>query len=283
MSDSSANYGAALAAFERIVVPWMRKKTGRNLSELLLGKVKNAPRPDCESVKDCFSELCRNLISIQLKGYSGPVLRLLLEADEYELLFDNLSSDFVSYYEREEDFPPIDKVFEQLLAPELVDVLGEELVDHLNQLYLDEVEQQVGVADHNRFLVAMSTLAETVPLLSEVEFTEKIQAVAEILEKHNTGDQFDSGEGIAGFTLDDGIKEVIIPDLADILGEGPILFTLVDDVKHNCRGIFPDELARFSRFIKEINKSDIIINMFGDHWAVEKEKEWLDSFQNKSS
>ncbi|MBN4071648.1 hypothetical protein JYT30_00635, partial [Desulfotalea psychrophila] len=83
----------------------------------------------------------------------------------------------------------------------------------------------------------------------------------------------------SAITLQDGIEQIIIPDLAEILGKGPILDALVEEAEKQCSGIFSDELARFSQFVKILNKSDIILNMFGDHWTSDKESEWIKEFR----
>lgn len=217
---------------------------------------------------------------MSLKGYNGPFLSLVLDRDELASLVGSFERDYDSFYGTQSDSLTAVNVFDRLLAPDLVEVMGEELVAYLKRLYIDEVEIQIGVADHDRFLAAMGKLAETVPLLQEAEYIERIRGIAEILKNQQVGGTLPQADDIfSGISMEDGIEQIIIPDLGDILGKGPILESLVETARKQCTGIFPDELARFSSFVKELNSSDIILNMFGDHWTADKEQEWIKSFR----
>jgi|GEM_PF-6123546 hypothetical protein len=279
MNESAEYRDAALEAFNRVVRPYLRKKLGSDLAALLTDTIRDVPPPASASVKDAFVQLCRELLETRLNGYEGPFLSLVLDRDELASLMGSFERDYESLYGENRDSLAAGNVFDRLLAPDLVDVLGEELVTYLKQLYIDEIEIQVGVADHQRFLAAMEKLAETVPLLHEAEYMERIRGIAEILKKQQTDSLSSADDMFSAVSLEDGIEQIIIPDLADILGKGPILESLVEAAREQCSGIFPDELARFSRFVKELNKSDIILNMFGDHWTAGKEQEWIEAFR----
>jgi hypothetical protein len=279
MSNPTEYRADALQAFSQVVGPYLRKKMGHDIATLLTTITRETSLAESTSAKDAFSQLCNRLLEIRLGKYDVPFVNLVLGREELSSLQEAFSRDYDSRYGHNQSHLTIGTVFDILLAPDLVDVLGEELVTYLKQLYINEIETLVGVADHLRFATAMEKLSETMPLLQEAEYTERIKGISEILKKQHTDSVENPDAVFSSITLQDGINQIIIPDLAAILGKGPILDALVEEAGKQCSGIFPDELARFSKFVKILNKSDIILNMFGDHWISDKEREWIKEFR----
>jgi len=279
MSNNATEFRAdALQAFNQVVEPYLRKKMGHEIAALLIDRTLELSLAESTSTKDAFILLCSRLLEIRLGKRDIPFVALVLDREELSSLQDDFIRDYDSRCGQNQNHLTIDTVFDVLLAPDLVDVLGEELVTYLKKLYIDKIETLVGVADHQRFTIAMENLSETMPLLQEVEYVERIRGISEILQKQQTDSAENPDAVFSSITMQDGIEQIVIPDLAEILGKGPILDALVEEAEKQCSGIFSDELARFSQFVKILNKSDVILNMFGDHWTNDKEREWIKEF-----
>ncbi len=280
--NKSKHHKNAFAAFDQVVKPYLQKKMGHEIATMLTEAVQAKPMTKSNSAEDTFNILCRKLLDVQFDGHAGPFLNLVLERDELYSLPKSFAQDYESLFKKNRDSLSASNAFTDFLVPDLIEVLGEELVTYVSQLYTDAVELQVGVADHVRFLVAMDKVMDTVSLLSEVEYVEKIKTIAQTLKDKKVQAVY-THTSHSAVSLQDGIKHIIIPDLAGVLGYGSVLKTLIESTRKECTGIFPDELTRFSRFVKELNKSDIILNMFGDYWTSGKEREWIKSFKNMST
>jgi hypothetical protein len=278
MAETSAPQEVAQEAFSKIVTPYLRKKLGKELADLLAIMLTTLSLQSADSAREVFVQLCGELVELHLDGYDGAFLSLVLDRNELVSLVSSFARDFDSRFGEISPLLHAGNAFDRLLAPELADVLGMELVDHLRNLYIAEIEIHVGVDDDKRFLAAMEKLADVVPLLNEAEYMDRIRCVEEVLRQQMT-DNDERAAVFDGVIIEDGIEQIIISDLADILGKGPILESLIQESHDQCTGIFTDELARFSRFVKVLNGSDIILNMFGDHWAVDKEQEWIEAFR----
>lgn len=278
MNASTEHQESVLEAFDRVVGPFLRKKLGGEIATLLTEAVQSVELQNDASDEEVFSQLCKELLETRFTGYEGPFLHLILNKEELTSLPDLFSREYKTLYGNNRDALSAVNAFDRLLAPDFIDVMGEELVDYLKQLYNDAIELQVGVADHVRFFVAMDKLMEAAPMLNEVEYVERIGEIAETL-KHQTQLESDIDESASRITFTDGINKIIIPDLADVLGHGPVMKALIESTIRECSGVFPDEQAKFTRFVRELNKTDIILNMFGDHWTAGKEREWVEAFK----
>lgn len=278
MNESA--HDTALKAFDQIVTPYLRKKLGQQIAATLTEAIQPKVLLKNSSADDAFAILYKELFKVKLDGYDGPFLSLVLEDDELTSLPDSFERDYASLQSEDQEVLTARNAFSLLLAPDLKDVLGAELVTHLNTLYVESMELQVGVSDHIRFFVAMGQLMEIVSLLNEVEYLEKIKKIAAKLRKDkNTPSELAVKGSSSSITLQDGIIEIIIPDLAGVLGEGPVLESLLLAIHNECTGFFPDEIARFSYFVNKLIDSDIILDMFGDHWTSGKQNEWVEDFK----
>ncbi len=272
MSDSESKQ-LAVSGFAYTVQPWLRSKVGFHLSELIREKV-------LQTDFSSFVELLDNLVALKLKGYGGPVLSMFLDKEELSSIKNNLELDFLSFSKKQDGKQGVELAFSEFLAPYLRDILGALLVQELDSNYRSEVGKLVGLSDKKKFLQAMGVLQSSVPLLEEVEFKEKIVEVADKLSDSTSEEDVASGnEAEKSLSLDEAVKQIVVPDLVDILGAGPIMDSLLDDCKSVCRGMFADEESRFVCFIDELGKQDLISDMFGDHWIGDKKKEWLSAFK----
>ncbi len=273
------HHDIAVEAFNQVVGSYLRKRLGNEIAVRLIETVSRLPEKDDVSIERSFTHLYQQLLETKLDGYDGPFLNLILEKDELTSLPTAFNRDFRSLFGANRESLTAINAFDKLLAPNLADILGEELIELSKNIYNDAIEIQVGVADHVRFFVAMDKMMETIPLLNEAEYIEQIRSIAETLKQHQA-DYFPDAEEITPtVTFQDGVEQIIVSDLAEILGHGPLLKSLIDVTHEKSSGVFPDDLAKFSHFVGELNKSEIILNMFGDHWTSNKEQEWIDTFK----
>jgi len=279
MGASMEHHDIAAEAFNQVVGSYLRKRLGNEIAARLIETADGVPGKDDASIESSFTHLYQQLLETRLEGYDGPFLNLILDKDELTSLPKAFNRDFQSLYGENRDSITAIDAFDKLLAPHLVDILGEELVEISKNIYNDAIEIQVGVADHVRFFVAMDKMMETIPLLNEVEYIEQIRSIAETLKQHQVDTLPAEEEITPTVSFQNGVEQIIVTDLAEILGHGPLLESLIDSTYEKCSGVFPDDLARFSHFVGELNKSDVILNMFGDHWTSNKEQEWVDAFR----
>ncbi len=173
--------------------------------------------------------------------------------------------------------------FKDHVARDLEDILGKELTERMHNIYLRVIAQNPGIPPRERFNKAMKAIFKLIPdIWSEAEFQEKVVSLQEELN-------LDSDEEIAVMSAEEemrciyAIQTIIIPDLADILGEGKALETVISSAENNTNGIFSSGFERFKKYVDNILNDDFVTRMFDPFWIENKKDEWIEEYDHETN
>jgi hypothetical protein len=257
--------------YQEKVIPYFKYRLGGELAHRIAAHVATLPWPEADDERACFVHLLEASKAFCIEGHQ--VLSLVLEPAEYRE-FD------VKFLRAFDEADPADQadamaeVFDNLVAGYLEDILGAELVETVRQEFIKAVS---GVPDQSmevRFYIGMQAIYHAIPgVWSELEFAEKVKELSLQLPRQQKV-QESMADGQADF--DDVLERVIIRDLADILGRGHALETVIRTAKDKTGGIFYDQQDRFITFVNNLLEDDFLSRMFDGYWIEERRRQWIE-------
>ena len=170
--------------------------------------------------------------------------------------------------------------FKEYVAPDLEDILGKELTERMQNIYLRVIAQNPGIPGQERFHKAMEAIYKLIPdIWSEAEFQEKVVSLQEELNL-DTEEQVTAMSGEEEMHCTYAIQTIIIPDLADILGQGKALETVIASAEKKTSGIFSSGLERFKEYVDNVLNDDFVTRMFDPFWIENKQEEWIEAYDS---
>ena len=254
------------------VVSFLHYRVGGQLAERIANFVL---AQDLGTVTDARQSF-RRMLQATLDYAIGPHRVLPLVFDRAELAgFETKFASIIDDAAKEGGASSFDAIFDELVAPYLEDILGRELVATVKKVFMKAVsavpDQQLDV----RFYLGMQAVYHFLPdVWSELEFAEKVKSLSRLLPESE--DEFESEEETEN-TVDFGdlVEKIIVADLADILGRGHALETVMHSAEAKTDGIFYNELDRFEKFVENVLADDFITRMFDSFWVDDCRKKWM--------
>lgn len=254
------------------VVSFLQYRVGGQLA----GRIANfVLEQDLGTVTDARQSF-RRMLQATLDYAIGPHRVLTLVFDRAELAgFETKFASIIDDAAKEGGASSFDAIFDELVAPYLEDILGRELVATVKKVFMKAVSAVPDQPLDVRFYLGMQAVYHFLPdVWSELEFAEKVKSLSRLLPQSE--DEFESGEETEN-TVDFGnlVEKIIVADLADILGRGHALETVMHSAEAKTDGIFYNELDRFEKFVENVLADDFITRMFDSFWVDDCRKKWM--------
>ncbi len=271
-------HGKLRKTYSQIVGSYLKNRFGAQIGNRINDGVLSAEITGSLDEREAFAQMLTLTKEFKLAGY--PVLELVLDRAEQESFSEQLLKDYERSTTPSGHALSFEKIFNKFIAPDLEDILGSELVTRTRDVYLRAIARHPGIPDRERFYEGMRTVYELIPdIWSADEFQEKVESLQETHFEEPAEDKTAETEQENGDSdISEAVMEIIIADLADILGEGETLHIIINSAKEGLTGIYRNEEERFTSFIYNILHDDFISIMFDQHWIEDKEGEWLNAF-----
>lgn len=261
--------------YSKQVTPFLKYRFGGQLASHISTYIFNIDVSRFSNSRDAFHHLLTETINFKIGEYSA--LKIVLDNAEIE----NFEPKFLTVYDNSQnkkEESSFDEIFDKLIAGYMEDILGKELVETVKNEFLKSV---ASIPDHPtpvRFSIGMQAIYQFIPeVWGEVEFAEKVKELSRLLPEEST--EKTEKRSRATFDFEDQVEKIIITDLADILGRGHALETVIEGAKANTKGIFYNEHDRFTTFVNNILEDNFIVRMYDSYWIDERRKKWLDEIQ----
>ncbi len=252
------------------VARFLKYRLGRKLSNLITEYVLSLDIDDYTDERDAFGKLLRATVEYAVDG-KYKVLPLVFDRQELEQFEEN----FLSIYDDAQSVGGTDsfeEIFDDLLADELGDILGKELVDTVKEVFMKAVLAIPEQTGNKRFYSGMQAIYTFIPdVWSELEFSEKVQTLSSKLPQDAA--VLESVESEAE-TFEQLVEEIIVVDLAEIMGQGVVLQTVLKNAREKTIGIFISDQERFTAFCGHVLEDDMVNQLFDAFWVDERRVAW---------
>ena len=275
------DYAKVRETYSVLVGTYLYYRLGSEIGQAIAKSIVAAEIPNGLTDREAFLAL---LIRTRKHVFSGVViLDLVFDETEKETFLTRFLQEFDQADHgvagNDSSFV-LQDAFKDHVAPDLQDILGKELTERMQNIYLRVIAQNPGIPAQERFHKAMEAIFKLIPdIWSEAEFQEKVVSLQEELD-------LEPGEEIAAMSTEEemhcafAIKTVIIPDLADILGQGKALETVIASAEKKTSGIFSSGLERFREYVHNVLDDDFVTRMFDPFWIENKKDEWVEAYDS---
>ncbi len=274
------NHEKLRKTYSQIVTPYLMNRFGIQIGTRINDGVLSAEINGSLDEREAFAQMLTLTREFKLAGY--PVLELVLDRAEQKSFSEQLLKDYERSTTPSGNALSFEKIFTRFIAPDLEDILGSELATRTMDVYLRTIARHPGIPDRERFYEGMRTVYELIPdIWSADEFQEKVESLQETHFEEPAEDktaETETEQESDDNDIFEAVMEIIIADLADILGEGETLHIIINSARDGLTGIYRNEEEKFTRFIYNILHDDFISIMFDQHWIEDKEGEWLNAF-----
>ena len=254
------------------VATFLQYRVGGQLAERITAFVLEQDFEDITDARLAF----RRMLQATLEYAIGPHRVFPLVFDKAELAgFENKFASIIDDAAKEGGASSFDAIFDELVAPYLEDILGRELVVTVKKVFMKAVSAIPDQPLDVRFYMGMQAVYHFLPdVWSELEFAEKVKNLSRLLPQSE--EEFEPEEE-SGSAIDFGdlIEKIIVADLADILGRGHAMETVMHSAEAKTDGIFYNDLDRFEKFVENVLADDFITRMFDGFWVDDCRKKWM--------
>ncbi len=252
------------------VAHFLKYRLGSKLSNRITNHVLSLDLCNTGDSREAFKELLTATVQFAVDD-RYEVLPLVFDMEEL-LKFEN---NFLSIYDdaqKEDGVDSFDDIFDSLLAKELGDILGQELVDTVRKVFMKAVLAIPEQTINTRFFTGMHAVYTFIPdVWSELEFSEKVKSLSELLPKEVAEEaSAESEEGL----YEKLVEQIVVADLADIMGQGIVLQTVLKNAQTKTSGVFVGDLERFTVFCSHILEDDMVTQLFDTFWVDERRSVW---------
>ena len=253
------------------VAMYLKYRVGGQLAERITAHVIDR----CQGEEQDPHQAFRRMLADTLAFAIGPHQVLPLVFDREELAgFEEKFLNIVDSAQRGEGTNDFNAIFDDLVAGYLEDILGKELVSTVRKVFLKAVSAIPDQPLDVRFYMGMQAVYQFIPdVWSELEFAEKVKELSSRLPSDEVARPVEKSVGAAGF--EDLIEKIVVSDLADILGRGHALETVMNSAEAKLEGIFYNDLDKFKTFVEHVLADDFITRMFDSYWIEECRKKWI--------
>ena len=254
------------------VATFLQYRVGGQLAERITAF---ALEQDVDEALDAHQAF-RRMLQATLAYAIGPHRVLPLIFDKAELAgFEDKFASIIDEAAKEGGASSFDAIFDELAAPYLEDILGRELVVTVKKVFMKAVSAVPGQPLDVRFYMGMQAVYRFLPdVWSELEFAGKVKSLSRLLPQSEE-DFEPGGENESTVDFGDLIEKIIAADLADILGRGHALETVMHSAEARTEGIFYNDLDRFEKFVDNVLADDFITRMFDGFWVDDCRKKWM--------
>lgn len=253
------------------VATFLKYRVGSQLAERITAHVIERCPTGEQDPHQAFGRMLADTLEFAI----GPNKVLPLVFDREELAgFQEKFLSIVDKAPSEHGASDFTVIFNDLVAGYLEDILGKELVASVRKVFLKAVSAIPDQPLDVRFYMGMQAVYQFIPdVWSELEFAEKVKELSSKLPQEETAQPVENATHSAGF--EDLVEKIVVSDLADILGRGHALETVINSAEAKMEGIFYNDLERFKTFIEQVLADDFITRMFDLFWIEECRKKWI--------
>ena len=253
--------------YQQHITLYLRYRVGDQLAERItkhvLGCENRAQEP-----RQAFARMLDDTLDFTI----GEHKVLPLVFDRAELA--GFHKKFLSIVDEPEGASDFDAIFDKVVSGYLEDILGKELVTTVKRVFMKAVSAVPDQPLDIRFFMGMQAIYQFIPAVwSELEFAEKVKELSDLLPQDTAMQTIETPGTEAGFQQ--LVEKVVIADLADILGRGHALETVMTSANGKTEGIFYNDLDKFKQFIEHVLADDFITRMFDSFWIDECRTKWL--------
>jgi hypothetical protein len=252
------------------VATFLSYRLGGEIAHRVTSHVTSRDISNISDQREAFKSLLNETINYSINDHQ--VLPLVFEEEE----LNSFESKFLSIFddaEKEGGGSSFNDIFDEIVADYLEDILGKELVGNVKKVFMKAVLAMPDLAVDVRFYVGMQAVYHSIPdVWSEIEYAEKVKELSRLLPTDGSEqDEEEAGE----VTFEQLVDKILVADLADILGTGHALETVVNTAHEKTQGIFYNDKDRFETFVSHVLEDDFIVRMFDSYWIDERREKWL--------